>query len=325
MKKSIYGLKMKSIDTSEKGIVTILANGLEIEDYQGDISCKGSFKKTLNDFNSGKRTIFHYKNHVSNDTVGFITKGEETGSDLVVTSQLNLNKQIGLETFEDYKLAQELGKNIEHSIGVYAVKRDKEDKRRVLEWHLEEVSTLTKRGANPSTGFIDLKAIDAELNPIQAIAYLKEVLNKRYPDDKLKTFENQLILLEKAFIKEAELVQCSSCNHSFDYNSQKEYTYEEQVIDIARNYHRWITEDIVSQEMIKLEPEIRDQVLNILGTNKSLLDDMSTSYVYCPKCYTKIHKSSIIKVKEPSETGTHMEKPLQNTFSWKSLSTGLKQ
>lgn len=318
------GIKMKSMDTTEEGIVTILANGLNIEDYQGDISTRGSFKKTLKDFNSGKRNIFHYKNHNSNETIGFITSGEETDKDLVLTSKLNLNKQIGRETFEDYKMAQELGKNIEHSVGVMAIKRDQKDTRKVLEWYLDEVSTLTKRGANPSTGFIDLKSIDADIDPQRAIEYLKSALNKRYSDDKLKTFENQLILLEKAFIKEAELVQCPSCLNSFDYNSQEEYTYEQQVMDSARDYHRWITEGIVYEEMQKLEPEIREQVLNILGTNKSLLEDLSASYVYCPKCYTRIYKASIIKVNEPS-TDTQQKSRQSDTLSWKTLSEALNK
>lgn len=212
----IHGLKMKSADATEQGRVTILANGLNIEDSQGDISMSGSFLKTLKDFNAGRRSIFHYKNHNSNEIIGFILKGEETATDLVLESQLNLNKQIGREVFEDYKLAMQLGKNIEHSIGVYAIKRDMTDSRKVLEWQLEEVSTLTKRGANPSTGFINLKSIDADTDPQQAINYLREVLKMRYADEKLLVFENQLILLEKTLKGEAEVAQCPHCGTTFD-------------------------------------------------------------------------------------------------------------
>lgn len=214
----IHGLKMKSADATEQGRVTILANGLNIEDSQGDISMSGSFLKTLKDFNAGRRSIFHYKNHNSNEIIGFILKGEETATDLVLESQLNLNKQIGREVFEDYKLAMQLGKNIEHSIGVYAIKRDKTDSRKVLEWQLEEVSTLTKRGANPSTGFINLKSIDADTDPQGAIDYLRAVLNMKYSDDKLKRYESQLSLLEKSMKDEnVEIVQCK-CGHTFNRN-----------------------------------------------------------------------------------------------------------
>lgn len=215
---STYGLRMKAVDATEQGRVTILANGLNIEDAQGDISCTGSFAKTLNDFKSGRRNIFHYKNHDRNETIGFIIDGNESPTDLVLESQLNLNKQIGRETYEDYKLAQQLGKNIEHSIGVYAIKRADKDTRRVLEWQLEEVSTLTKRGANPSTGFINLKSIDADTDPQGAIDYLRAVLNMRYSDDKLKRYESQLSLLEKSMKDEnVEIVQCK-CGHTFDRN-----------------------------------------------------------------------------------------------------------
>ena len=322
-KSVIYGLQMKSIDTTEKGEVTILANGLEIEDFQGDISTKGSFKKTLNDFNAGKRPIFHYKNHNNNEMIGFITKGEECDNNLVLTSQLNLKKQISLETFEDYKLAMELKKNIEHSVGVIAIKRDEKDRRRVLEWYLDEVSTLTKRGANPSTGFIDLKSIDAELNPEKAIEYLKSVLTKKYSDDKLLTFQNQLELLEKAIItRDVKIVQCSECGFTFDYNGIKEHTFEQEVIDNASNYHRWTMQDIVREEMDKLEPKIREQVLFIINQKKSIED--LYYYVNCPKCYNRIYRANTIKMHEPSEKALNKESRQNGTFTWNDLSNALK-
>ena len=318
----IYGLQMKSMDTTEKGEVTILANGLEIEDYQGDISTRGSFKKTLNDFTAGKRPIFHYKNHNNNDTVGLVIKGEETDKYLVLTSMLNLNKQLGREVFEDYKQAKEYGKTIEHSVGVIAIKRDEKDRRRVLEWYLDEVSTLTKRGANPSTGFIDLKSIDVELNPEKAIEYLKSVLNKKYSDDKLVTFQNQLELVEKAIItNDIKLVQCPECGLTFDYNGIKEHTFEQEVIDNAIMYQRWIVEDIVREEMQKLKPEIREQVLAIINQKKSIED--LYNYVNCPKCYNRIYRANTIKMHEPSET--LVEKSRQDgTFTWNDLSKALK-
>lgn len=322
-KTATYGLQMKSADTTEKGEVTILANGLEIEDLQGDISTRGSFKKTLNDFNGGKRSIFHYKNHNSNETLGLILKGEETEKDLVLTSQLNLKKQVGLEAFEDYKLAQEHGKNIEHSVGVIAIKRDEKDRRRVLEWYLDEVSTLTKRGANPSTGFIDLKSIDAELNPQKAIEYLKSVLNKKYSDDKLKTFEGQLELLEKAVVlHEVKLVQCPECGLTFDYNGVKEYTFADEVIDNARRHYRWIAEDIVREEMEKLEPQIREQVLGIINQKKSIED--LQNYVHCPKCYNRIYRANTIKVHEPLISTQQKSRPDADTLSWEKLSDALR-
>ena len=318
-----YGLQMKSIETSEeKGEVTILANGLEIKDFQGDVSARGSFKKTLGDFNSGKRSIFHYKNHNSNETVGFIIHGEETDKDLVLTSRLNLKKQIGLETFEDYKLAQELGKNIEHSVGVIAIKRDTTNKSLVTEWYLDEVSTLTKRGANPSTGFIDLKSYDFELTPEKAIVVLKSALNKRYPDDTLKSLESQLEVIEKAIsTQDVKLVQCPDCGLTFDYNGIREHSFEQEVIDTIQNYYRWTADDVVREEMQKLKPEIREQVLNIINTKKSF--EQLQNYVHCPKCYKRIYRADTIKVNEPL-ISTHKESRPSDTLYWKKLSDALK-
>jgi hypothetical protein len=66
---------------------------------------------------------------------------------LVIVSKMNLNKQIGRETFEDYKLYAECGKTLEHSIGVKAVRRDVNDPAHVKEWFLGEASTLQAWGS----------------------------------------------------------------------------------------------------------------------------------------------------------------------------------
>lgn len=335
---STYGLKMKAVDATEKGRVTILANGLNIEDSQGDISTSGSFAKTLNDFKSGRRNIFHYKNHDRFETIGFIVDGKETATDLVLDSQLNLNKQIGREVFEDYKLAQELGKNIEHSIGVYAIKRDMTDSRKVLEWQLEEVSTLTMRGANPSTGFINLKSINADTDPKAAIDYLRAVLKMRYSDEKLKVFENQLILLEKSMKeKEMRLVQCPHCGLTFDANAVEQHDFEQEVLNTIVSYRRWMTEDIVAEEMAKLEPKLRAEVQRIVGSvevkNKSEEDIMNLSFVYCPKCYGKVFETSkkeknvnekiVVKEGEPSND-TQAQPAAKDDTDWEELRDALK-
>jgi hypothetical protein len=59
--------------------------------------------------------------------------------------------------------------------------------------------------------------------------------------------------------------------------------------------------------MQKLKPEIREQVLNIIGTNKSL--EEITTYAYCPKCYTRISKNAAINVgSETQERNNRNEK-----------------
>lgn len=333
---STYGLRMKSVDTTEKGRVTILANGLNIEDEQGDISMNGSFAKTLNDFNNGRRNIFHYKNHDKSDTIGFVVNGKETQSDLVLESQLNLNKQIGRETYEDYKLAQELGKNIEHSIGVYAIKRDSSDKRKVMEWQLEEVSTLTKRGANPSTGFINLKSIDADVNPAEAINFLRAVLKRKYSDDKLHVFNEQLTLLEKAMTTgEVKLVQCPHCGFTFDFNGAEVHTVDKEILDTIVRYRDWMIQDVVREEINNLEPTIREQVINIISASdmstKSADEIMNLSYCYCPKCCGRIYNYDEIKIQKDSKSGC--EEPSKDdtqpsaatSTEWEKLRDALKQ
>ena len=67
---------------------------------------------------------------------------------------MNLNKQIGRETFEDYKLYAECGKTLEHSVGVKAIRRDVNDPAHVKEWFLWGSLTLTSMGIKPYRHFL---------------------------------------------------------------------------------------------------------------------------------------------------------------------------
>ena len=82
MRKDLFhlGLQTKSNEITDKGIVTIAVNGLEIEDSQGDISAKGSFTKTLKE---NFQNIFHYKNHNNNEMIGMPLRGWEDGKHLI--------------------------------------------------------------------------------------------------------------------------------------------------------------------------------------------------------------------------------------------------
>ena len=119
-------LKTKANDVDEqKGIVTIAVNGIGIKDTQGDISDSGSFNKTINEFflKRGKHLLDHDKTKL----IGCPIEAREDNMNLVIVSKMNLNKQIGRETFEDYKLYAECGKTLEHSVGVKAIRRDVND------------------------------------------------------------------------------------------------------------------------------------------------------------------------------------------------------
>ena len=130
----------KTADVDEKGIVTVAVNGIGIEDAQHDISMPGSFVETITHDMDRMRWFL---NHDSTQLLGVPLYGEEKSDNLIVTGQLNLSKQIGRDILADYKLFAEAGRTLEHSIGVKAIRRDKEDRRKVLQWKMYEYSTLT--------------------------------------------------------------------------------------------------------------------------------------------------------------------------------------
>ena len=151
-----FGTKVKDIDEA-KGIVTIYINAFSNEDTDGDISEPGSFKRT---FKNNISRIKHFLNHDSYKLIGVPIKLYEDQIGAIAVSQLNIKKELGRDVFEDYKLYAEHGKSLEHSVRVYAVKRDTNDTRRVLEWKLWEYSTLYGWGANEETPLINIKSLD---------------------------------------------------------------------------------------------------------------------------------------------------------------------
>lgn len=144
----------------KKGIVVIYMNAFNVEDTDGDISLPGSFKRTFK--NNGNR-IQHWLNHDRNLLLGVPIKLGEDDFGAFAHSQLNMNKQLSRDVFEDYKLFAEHGKTLEHSVRVQPVKFE-EDRtgdhytRKVSEWRLiMEYSTLYGWGANSETPLIDIK------------------------------------------------------------------------------------------------------------------------------------------------------------------------
>lgn len=188
----IYKSEIRDVD--DKGIVVVAANAFGNEDSQGDISVNGSYVKTIQErFNRLK----WYKNHKQDELLGVPMAATETDRHLVVTGKLNLNKQISRDIYEDYKLYASEGKSLEHSVGVIAVKRDPQDKRRVTEWKWLEYSTLTNWGSNPDTPMLFIKS-DTDL--MEQILFLEKSLRiANYSDEKGKQVE-QHILQIKALI-----------------------------------------------------------------------------------------------------------------------------
>jgi HK97 family phage prohead protease len=139
----------------DKGIVQMYVNAFDNEDSDGDISMKGSFAKTIQE---NLKRIRHFLNHDITKLLGAPIEMKEDDFGLLVTSQMNMNKEIARDAFEDYKLYQELGRSLEHSVAVEAIKRDEKDNRYVKEWRLWEYSTLTMWGANARTPLVSMKS-----------------------------------------------------------------------------------------------------------------------------------------------------------------------
>lgn len=178
-------------DIDEKGIVKVAANAFGNEDAHKDISVKGSFTKTIAERFDRLRW---YLNHDQKSLLGVPLEAVETEKHLVVTGKINLNKQIGKDIYEDYRMYAEAGKSLEHSVGVLPVKRDKADQRRVLEYKWFEYSTLTNWGANPNTPMLALKS---EEDQAEFITFLEKCLrNANYSDEKGKAIEQHIMQIK---------------------------------------------------------------------------------------------------------------------------------
>lgn len=174
-------------DLDEKGIVTVAANAFGNEDVDEDISAQKSYTKTIKEnFNR----VRWFLNHDNKILLGVPIEAQETQKYLKVRGQLNLKKEVSRDVYEDYKLYAQYGKSLEHSVMVQAVKRDKNNKKLVLEWKWWEYSTLTNWGANsetPMLGIKSIKAID------EAINWVEIALKKgNYTDEKATKMEKHL-------------------------------------------------------------------------------------------------------------------------------------
>ena len=229
-----------------------------------------------------------------------------------------LEKQIGRDTLADYKLFAENGRTLEHSIGVKAIKRDSIDPCKVLEWRMMEYSTLTSWGSNPQTFLVNIKSATAD-QVKEAVDFVRKAfLQHGYSDERLKGYDMELSLLLKS-LNGGAVVSCPHCGYQFDYDAETEHTFAQQVLDYAADYQRWITQDIVREEMEKLTPEIRTQVISLIDsvksekkefTQKGLQDLMN--YVRCPHCWGKVYRSNAI-LQNTSENTTGKNEPSVDT------------
>lgn len=295
----------KALDVTEKGIVTVAVNGIGIEDAQHDISMPGSFVDTLRDDISKMRW---YLNHDTRQLLGVPLSGEEKDGNLIMTGQMNLNKQICRDVFEDYKLFHEAGRTLEHSIGVKALARDEEDRRKVLKWRMLEYSTLTGWGANPQTFLVGLKSATEE-QIRDAVEVIRMAFKQRgYSDERLKNYDMELNLLLKS-LGGGMIVTCPCCGHQFDYDNEPEHTFSQEVQEAAGELVMSIGRNEARRQIERYRPEIQSEVSSIIDglsatkkeiTEKSIVD--AFAYVRCPYCWSRVYRSNSLLVPDTSET-----------------------
>lgn len=288
-------VQTKANDVDSKGRVTVAVNRTGIEDSQGDISMPGSFDATL------KQDILRMKwlyNHDVTQLLGVPIEGAEKDGDIIMIGQLNMDKQLCRDVYADYKLMAEYGRTLEHSVGVVAVRRDDNDRRKVLQWKMYEYSTLSFLGSNPCTYLVDLKSA-SHSQVRSAVEFLRKALEQpEYSDIKLKSLDMKLNLLLKS-LNGARIVRCPECGYEFDYDSMEEHSFTEMVLDYARQYAEWIVSDTVYEHIAGMEPQIRSEVALVLDTVKALrlpINEKSISsvmsYVRCPCCWAKVFAPS---------------------------------
>ena len=169
-------IKSSIEDVDEKGIVKIRVSAFGNVDSYGDVMDPKAFNKTIADFNSlGKTRIKHLKNHSWNQAIGVPLEMVASEKGLDIVSKINLDKQIGAETFSDYKFYAENGQTLEHSIGYTVIKSEpiEDGITSLKEVNLLEYSSLDFLGANSETPLLDLK--NAELNSEELIKRIEDL------------------------------------------------------------------------------------------------------------------------------------------------------
>ncbi|MBD5239853.1 MAG: phage prohead protein [Bacteroidales bacterium] len=306
MKEQMINLQYetKALDVTEKGIVTVGVNGIGIEDSQHDISMPGSFTDTLRD---DIKKMRWYLNHDTRQLLGVPLSGEEKDGNLIMTGQMNLNKQICRDVFEDYKLFHEAGRTLEHSIGVKALARDEADRRKVKKWRMLEYSTLTGWGSNPQTFLVGLKSGTADQLRDAADFIRMAFKHHGYSDERLKNYDMELNLLLKS-LSGGLVVTCPCCGHQFDYDREPEHAFSQEVLDAASEFISSIGRNEARRQIERYRPEIQEAVASIIDgmaatqkdlTTKSITD--AVAFVRCPHCWSRVYRANTLLIPDSTE------------------------
>lgn len=287
-------LKTKS-NAVEGRVVTVAVNAFGNMDSQGDISVQGSFTKTLKE-NFGR--IKHFLNHDTDKLIGCPLEGREENGYLVMVSEM-ANTQLANDVLELYKLYDKNQRTLEHSIGVEAMQRDKENPSKVLQWKLWEYSTLYSWGANEKTPLLGIKRDDLQKFPKKSLDFVKQALDMKFSDHILIAADELRKLIEKATGGQAGIIECE-CGRSFDYFAQHEYSMDKEILEAYNDTLRWMFHEIAWEEAYNKYPEAQAEVVELLNErkDKSLISELS--YVKCPYCGKRHYRNEIITIEEKS-------------------------
>lgn len=200
MEKKSFNYKVADLDET-KGIVKIYVNAFNNVDHANEISMPGSFSKTLQE---NFKRLRHLKNHDRTMLLGLPLEAVEDNFGLMVTSKMNIEKQLVKDVFSDYVFFNEEGRTLEHSIGYDIVKWDYDQTtgiQRNYEYKLFEYSTLDFLGCNEKTPLIDIKSQNAE-KLAESINLLEKMLKfTGYSDEKCKQIEQKITEIRQLYTK----------------------------------------------------------------------------------------------------------------------------
>lgn len=126
-------------DVSSKGLVTLQISRYEKYDYDNDRMLKGAFNKTFKD---GKQV--HLVNHQVGTSTLVGLPVRKDANNLIIDSQLNLEKTIARELLSDYEFGLKHGRSLQHSQGFIPViyEENKKGGKDFHEVNMKEYSTV---------------------------------------------------------------------------------------------------------------------------------------------------------------------------------------
>lgn len=197
LQKITKNLKTTVNDVTEKGIVTIGITQFDEYDSDNDRMMSGALTKTWNE-SKQVHLVDHQKGMAT--YVGLpVAKDPKTG---IIESQLNLNKQAGLDLLADYKFSQQHGRSLQHSHGFMAVQdkftKNEKGGRDFAEIRQFEYSTLLF-GAVENTPLHGIKSNDDATELIELLSL--KVSWGNYTEEYCKLLEMKIKELKSMIIE----------------------------------------------------------------------------------------------------------------------------